>query len=185
MVIDYFSWIFSGRSCSHELDRYLSTYYPLYHRTSVTKGKLLGLHAILSILTVTFLMLTTYNIILSFEVGLLICLGILFPSMLFINFKLFIISRKNRPNISPEMKKAFSMKNVSSCLLAVACFVALSIPAFVYGGLKLTLKDTLTLDVANIAALWGRTIASMNSTCNCLIFYWKNKILRAEGKKVL
>jgi hypothetical protein len=25
----------------------------------------------------------------------------------------------------------------------------------------------------------------MNSTCNCLIFFWKNKILRTEGMKVI
>ena len=73
-------------------DRYLATYYPIYHRTSVTKGKLFGLHGILSILGVIFLLLTANNIILSYQVGLLICLGILFPPMLFFNFKLFTIA---------------------------------------------------------------------------------------------
>ena len=79
-------------------DRYLATYYPIYHRTSVTKGKLLGLHGILSILMVSFLMLTNNNIILSYQVGLLIYYGILVPPMLFINYKLFIIAKKNRRN---------------------------------------------------------------------------------------
>ena len=81
------------------------------------------------------------------------------------------------------MKKMFSMKNVSSCLLAVACFVVLFIPVFAASGLNL--RDTLSLESANIAAFWAQTIAAMNSTCNCIIFYWKNKILRAEGKKVV
>ena len=168
-------------------DRYLATYYPLFHRTSVTKGKLLGLLGILSILGVPFLMLTANDIIFSYKVGLLICFGILFPPMLFFNYKLFIIARKNRRNnaTSPEIKKTFSMKNVSNCLLAVGCFVVLSIPVFVYSGLKLTLKDTLTLESENIVALWSRSISSMNSTFNCLIFYWQNKTLRDQGKKVL
>ena len=168
-------------------DRYLATYYPFFHRTSVTKGKLLGLHAILSILMISFLMLTANNIILSCAVGFLVCLGILFPPMLFINSKLFIIAKKNRRNhaTSTEIRKAFSMKNISSCLLSVACFVVLSIPVFVSNGLRTTTRDTLALDSSYIVTLWSGTITSMNSTCNCLIFYWKNKILRAEGKKVL
>ena len=77
------------------------------------------------------------------------------------------------------------MKNVSSCLLSVACFVMLCIPVFVTLGLRLTMRDALTFDSSQSVGLWSGTITAMNSTCNCLIFYWKNKILRAEGKKVL
>jgi hypothetical protein len=77
------------------------------------------------------------------------------------------------------------LKNISSCLLAAACVVVLSIPA-VY--IRLTINSTettYTLDNANLAAIWTRTIALMNCTFNCLIFYWKNKVLRTEGLKVL
>ena len=168
-------------------DRYLATYYPIYHRISVTKEKLLILLALLIILELAFVILSTNDFVLSYQVGLVIFLGILFPPMLFINYKLFAIARKNRQNCktSANIRRLFSVKNVSSCLLAVACFVVLSIPVFVYCALRMTTKDTFTLDRAYIAALWAHTIVSMNSTCNCLIFYWKNKILRAEGKKVL
>ena len=168
-------------------DRYLATYYPIFHRTSVTKGRLLTLVAILSIFELTLVVMATNDFIFSFHVGVLIFLIIVFPPMIFINYKLITIARKSRRNnrISPEMKKTFSFKNVSSCLLAVACFVVLSIPTFVYIWLRITTKDSSTLDDAHIAGLWGRTIASMNSTLNCLIFYWKNKILRAEGIKLL
>ena len=168
-------------------DRYLATYHPIFHRTSVTKRKLLTLLVILSILALILMLLTVNDFIFSYEVTLLICLFILFPPMIFINYKLFIIARKSRRNngISPEMKKTFSLKNISSCLLAVASFVVLSIPVFVYIGLRITTKNPSTLADAEIAALWSRTIPSMNSTFNCLIFYWKNKVLRAEGIKLL
>ena len=196
----YNSWAFNGLRVSNifvglslfallvmSFDRYLATYFAIFHRTSVTKRKLLGLHGILSILMISFFMLAYNNIILSHEVGVLIILGILFPPMLFINFKLFTIARKNRPNngISSEMKQTFSIKKISSCLLSVTCFVVLCIPVFVYSGLSLTLKDVLSLDSKTIAVLWAHTISAMNSTCNCLIFFWKNKILRVEGKKAL
>jgi hypothetical protein len=108
--------------------------------------------------------------------------------MLFMNYKMFAIARKSRRNngISPDMKKTFSLKNISCCLLAVACFLVLSIPVFVFGGLNITsTAKEFTLDNALLAGLWASTTTSMNSTCNCLIFYWKNKILRTEGMKVI
>jgi hypothetical protein len=36
-----------------------------------------------------------------------------------------------------------------------------------------------------LSALWAKSIITMNSTFNCLIFYWKNKLLRVEGMRVV
>ena len=167
-------------------DRYLATYYPIFHRTSVTKGKLLTLFAILSILELLLELLSAT--VISRQAHSLICLIIFFPSMIFINYKLFIIARKSRRNnaISAEIKKTLSLKKISSCLLAVACILVLTIPWSVYIALGINSKETTTLsDNKNFARLWNRTFFSMNSTCNCLIFYWKNKILRSEGMKLI
>ena len=168
-------------------DRYLATYHPIFHRTSVTKGKLLTLLVTLIVVELTLYLMSINDSVISRSVFVLIGLIIISPPMLFINYKLFTIARKSRRNngISPEMKKTFSLKNISSCLLAVACFVVLSIPTFVYIGLSITTKDSPTLDDAYIAGRWSATIASMNSTFNCLIFHWKNKVLRTEGIKLL
>ncbi len=165
-------------------DRYLATYYPIFHRTSVTKGKLLTLLGILSILKLLLEVLS--ETVISAQVGLLTCLIILFPPMIFINYKLFIIANKSRRNkgISPEIKKTLSFKNISSCLLAAACLLVLTIPAAVYIGLGIK-ETTMMFDNENLARLWMRTFFSMNSTFNCLIFYWKNKILRTEGMKLI
>ena len=170
------------------IDRYLGTYYPIFHRTSVTKGKLLTLLAILNIFGLLLELLSVNNYVISGQEHTLICLVTQYLPMSFINYKLFIIARKSRRNngISPEMKKTLSLKNISSCLLAVTCILVLSIPWSVYIGLAMTSKKTTTLsDSVNLALLWGRTFLSMNSTCNCLIFYWKNKILRTEGMKLI
>ena len=108
--------------------------------------------------------------------------------MFFNNYKLFTVARKSRQNngISPNMKKSFLLKNVSSCLLVVACLIVLSIPTLVYIGLRIISKEThSTPDNAHLAALWARTTATMISTFNCLIFYWKNKTSRTEGMKVI
>ena len=167
-------------------DRYLATSYPIFHRTSVTKGRLLTLLAILIIVEITLKVISVKGI--SFQVYSLIICILFFPAMLFFNYKLFVVVRKSRKNkrISPDIKKTFSLKNVSSCLLVVACVVVVSIPGCVYIALRINSPETRhTLDNASLAVTWARTLALMNCTFNCLIFYWKNKVLRTEGWKVL
>jgi hypothetical protein len=169
-------------------DRYLATSYPIFHRTSVTKGRLLTLLAILIIVEITLKVMSVNDFVISHQVYLIILSLLLTPTMLIINYKLFLVVRKSRKNkrISPEMKKTFSLKNISSCLLVVACVVVISIPWCVYVGLRINSPETEnTLDNATLAGIWAVTIALMNCTFNCLIFYWKNKVLRTEGLKVL
>jgi hypothetical protein len=169
-------------------DRYLATSYAIFHRTSVTKGRLLILLAILIIFEITLKVMTVNDFVISHQVHVLSYCILLIPAMLFINYKLFLVVRKSRKNkrISPEMKKTFSLKNISSCLLVVACVVVLSIPWWVYIGLRINSPEIKnTLDNAALAGMWAVTISLMNSTFNCLIFYWKNKVLRTEGLKLL
>ena len=169
------------------IDRYLATHYPIFHRTSVTERKLLALFTFAVIFEITLVAMSINDLVISYQ-GDLIFSVIVIPPMFFINYKLFTLASKSRRNdkISPEMKKSFSFKNISSCLLVVACLFVLSIPTFIYIGLRLTSKETKsTLNNAQIAGLWTRTIFSMNSTFNCLIFYWRDKTLRAEGMKVI
>ena len=168
------------------VDRYLATYYPMFHRTSVTKGKLLTLFTFLVIIVIALLVIYINSLVITYDVIHLIFLILYIPPMLFINYKLFKVARKSRKNnrISPEMKKSF--KKISSCLLVVACLSLMSIPFLVSFVLRQNSKDTrFTLDNVQIAGLWADTVCTMNSTFNCLIFYWKDKTLRAEGMKVI
>ena len=143
-------------------DRYLATSYPIFHRTSVTKRKLLTLLAILIIVEIILTVMSVDNFVISYQVYVSILCSLLIPAMLFINYKLFLVVRKSRKNkrISPDMKKTFSLKNISSCLLVVACLVVFSIPGFVYIGLRINSPRTrYTWDNANLAAMWAVTIS--------------------------
>ena len=74
-------------------DRYLATSYPIFHRTSVTKGRLLTLLATLIIVEITLNAMSVNNFVISFQVhGLIYCI-LLIPPMLFINYKLFLVVR--------------------------------------------------------------------------------------------
>jgi hypothetical protein len=165
-------------------DRYLATHYPLFHRTSVTKRKLLTLLGILVAILFALVMMGRYNFLISLQIAALILISFIVPSMAFINYNLFRIARKRCRN-NDETRKTFSRKIISSCLLAVAGVLVLSIPTFVYAGLGMASDTSMSSENGRIARLWAKTFAAMNSTFNCLIFYWKNNILRTEGMKLI
>jgi hypothetical protein len=168
-------------------DRYLATHYPIFHRTSVTKRKLLAMLGILVFVQIV-LSVMSVNKLISLNLHALIFLIIFGPPMVFVNYKLFMIARRRRRynGISPEIKRSFSFKNISTCLLAVACVVVLQIPTMIYVGFSMASKETPMLsNKVKLALLWGKTSVTMNSTFNCLIFYWKNKILRTEAMKLI
>ena len=170
-------------------DRYLATSYPIFHRTSVTKKRLFTLFAVLVIIEIALAVMSVNDSVISYFVHIIIFFAFVSPTMLFLNYELLLVVRKNRhgKRVSPKAKITFSLKNISSCLLAVACYVTLSIPALVYAvGLSTSSTDKkTTFGSSNLTGYWSITIVSMNSTLNCLIFFWKNRVLRAEGWKFL
>ena len=186
----YLRWanVFSGYSLYAVLimniERYLSVSYPVFHRKSVTKRMLSKVIAAIVILTTILVIVvrTGNGEEFSSQLAAIIFFVTYFPPFLFINYKLFKISRKMRKNntVSPG-KKFTTLKSISTCLLSVACLAMLYIPASMY----MVLDKNPTSIKARLSYLWGTTIFTMNSTFNSLIFFWKNNVLRTEGKKVL
>ena len=90
-------------------DRYLATHYPIFHRTSVTKKKLLTLFAFLIIIGTTVRVISINDLLIPYQVGNLIFCIVFIPPMFFIDYKLFTIARKSRRNgeVAAEMKKNF------------------------------------------------------------------------------
>ena len=133
------------------IERYLGAYYPIFHRTSVTRRRLLILFAILVIPSTTLNIICVNDLIISLPVASIICMALFLPPFTFVNFKLLIIAIKvrRRRAMSPEHSKAIRLKNISSGLFAVAC-TALLFQAFLtmylscQGNLP-TLKSWLSL----------------------------------------
>ena len=102
-------------------DRYLATSYPVFHRLSMTKKKLITIFGILIIFQLCLASLLSTPVISDFlrlyHVGLVIFIILYFPPMLFMNCKLFLVAEKfrRRKGQSPELiKKSFSLKKLSS-----------------------------------------------------------------------
>ena len=167
------------------IERYLGAYYPIFHHTSVTRRKLLILLAILLISNATFDVICTNCAIISRTLGIMIYIIAVFPPLLYLNFKLFKISRevRRRSTTSPE-RATINLKSISTCLLVVACLVVLSIAASVSIVLNMNTENKDASD-ARLSYIWAVTIFAMNCTFNSLVFFWKSKVLRTEGIKIL
>ena len=168
------------------VERYLGAYYPIFHRTSVTRRRLLAPLAISTIFPATLQIISANNMVISYAVAPAVFMLIYLPPFIFFNYKLFKISRKKhrRNVISPETRtKMKSLKTISTCLLAVACIVLFSIPYVPF--IVVSLLEGPSSNNARLLLLWTATVFRMNCTFNCLIFFWKNKVLQIEGRKVL
>ena len=167
------------------IERYLGAYYPIFHRTSVTKRRLLTLLSMLLIISTVFDLIYINDIIYR-ALGVIILIIVVFLPLLYLNFKLFNISRevRRRKAASPGKRRTINLKSISTCLLVVVCLVVLSIASIVFVVFKIISKSNQTSNV-RLSSIWGATIYTMNCTFNSLIFFWKNKVLRTEGIKIL
>ena len=165
------------------IERYLGAYYPIFHHTSVTRRKLLTLLVILLIPSAVVYMISRYGVI-SYRMFFIIFMVLFVPPFIFVNFKLFAIARKlhRERAIAPEKRTAANFKNISTALWAVACLILLFFPHSLNIAFIRTEKSESTIDLSYI---WTFTCVTMNCTFNSLIFFWKNKVLRTEGIKIL
>ena len=180
------------------IERFLALTYPFFHQTAVTERRL--------VLFQVFLMITTVSLepVLYFHEKTGYMLIIMFVSFLLfmficLNYKMFIIAKSKRENerVAPTCAAASShrypeskrriliFKHFSTCSLAVACFFICSLPQIIYSASRLTSNKPLYDRQVLIFGILSGTFVSMNSTFNCLIFFWRNSVLRREGMKVV
>ena len=116
-----------------------------------------------------------------------------------LNYKMLMIVRSKRDHelrVAPtssatpayqerQKKRKKNLKNISTCSLVVGCFFICSLPGIIYT-IWIFISKVESNDRQNIIFnIWASTIFSMNSTFNCLIFFWRNSILRREGMKIV
>ena len=166
------------------IERYLGVYYPIFHHTSVTRRRLLTFLAILLTSTIVMFTISRGSLVISSSLNLIILMVLFLPPFIFINFKLFIIARKvhRERAVSPEKRKRKNLKNISTALWVVGCLMLFYIPWSLNIAFNLAEKS---LNTIRFSGVWGLTCATVNCTFNSLIFFWKNKILRTEGKMML
>ena len=184
----YFSFVFIVFSyialLVMSIERYLGAYYPIFHHTSVTRRRLLTFVAILLISTIVMFTISSGSLVISSSLNLIILMALFLPPFIFVNLKLFIIARKvhRERAVSQEKRNRKNLKNISAALWVVGCLMLLYLPASFNIAFSLAAKSANTI---RLSYIWSYMYMTMNSTLNSLIFFWKNKVLRTEGIKML
>ena len=168
------------------IERYLGAYYPIFHRTSVTRRRLLTLLSLMLIFHITLCAISLIGKVISVNVVFITFIVAIFLPLVYFNITLFKISREVRRKnpVKPEKRTTINRKSISSCLLVVACLVVLTICTSTYM-LFHNFFEKKHATSLKLSSIWTETLYTMNCTINSLIFFWKNKILRAEGMKIL
>ncbi len=179
------------------IERFLALTYPFFHQTAVTKKRLVLFQAFWMIIILIFSLLQVYfhDQTISY-ISITVLVLVLLLLFIYLNYKIFIIAKSKRKDdrVTPAStatasghqereKRKINLKNISTCCLAVACFFICSSPQIICSFMRFT--ETLAYDRhAWLFSLWSTTFVAMNSTFNCLIFFWRNSILRREGMKI-
>lgn len=195
MTWEYIS-ILSGASALFALltlniERFLALNYPFFHQTAVTKRRIILFQVLLMIVLLILSPLIFFD---GKRIGnILIAATLLFSLLvlIYLNYKMFTIvkAKKQDEKVATTLtsrekinkRRKFNFKSVSTCSLVVACFFFCSIPQIIYSALRVASdmpeshKDVLLFNI------WSNTFLAMNSTFNCLIFFWKNSTLRRAG----
>ena len=169
------------------IERYLALVYPFFHQTSVTRRRL-----ILGMGILFFLMSVVYWFFAKSEkieaIATMTYLSIFLLSIFYLNYKMFLIAKSKRMNrIVPssthqeEERCKVHSKQFSTCTFVVICYAVCSCPSLALLIIRLSKAHFLDVKQETLFPLWAATFFQMNSTLNCLIFFWRNSILRREA----
>ena len=178
------------------LERYLALVYPFFHERFATKSRLMTA-IVLFQLPLNTLSSVNKELVSNVSVGAVLLV------IFILNFKLFIVTRSlrkravvtlgqlDRPESEPrndlDTKKLkitlSSSGKISTCVLVAACLFICYVPWIVNmvilqrSGIKALVSD----QNAFIIKQWTDTFCGLNSSLNCLIFFYKNTVLRHHG----
>ena len=205
-VIVSLEWVmFSIVACSMlalltlNVERFLALRYPYFHHSTVTRRRLV-LFLLISIIVVLVPPIPYHQTDEFTHVFAILIFWLVFFALMCPNYKMASITKsvqKKERNTSNALaandnqqrkKHKKNLKTISTCFMVVACFMICSSPQIIY-----TLYNCSMYEMCNpkeglhilIFNLWASASVSFNSTFNCLLFFWKNSILRREGKKII
>ena len=156
------------------IDRILAVTYPFFHKQNVTRRRLMPLLGVFLVAVLIQKVLVYRRLfIIAFHAADAAFVAALLVAISFVN--LFRHRWAARRVVTTS---------VSTSILAVACFVLFSAPLLIYSVIH-SVPEILHEDNSMLFDLWAFMFACINSSVNCVIFFWRDRRLRQEGWKVL
>ena len=186
------------------LERYLALVYPFFHEKFVTNLRLMiSLLLLQSPFYISYIIEEKYGDLSGISY---VTMGVVVLLLCILNIKLFFVARSLRKravvtlgdlqgrdsdpsnNLDPIKFKVTlsSSRKISACLLAVACLFVCYVPGIMWDLISGRSRNTLNSDQSwSIMRYWTDTLFTLNSTLNCLIFFYKNSVLRRHSQTFL
>ena len=182
------------------IERYLAIAYPFFHKVHITKRRCLLSSFLLWLVCVVTGIAPILN--LDIQIFVTVLALIVLVGTLYIYIYIYNLARKQRQLVrqgaitleelnkehqrSEPSRKSVSLRDdlvlAKMYFIVVACSFLLNLPNAII--LAVYTERVQTLDDVVQMKIWTLTLVAMNSTANCLIFFWANKILRSEGWKI-
>ena len=177
------------------IERFLAITYPFFYKRIVLKQRLLSCLAVLLFLMIVKTTLYYYEIEAA-EISITVCMPVFASMLVYSNYKMFVIAKSKQTkdiivlgsDASAETKKEkrfVSFSPIPTCSLVTVCALICFCPSIVYAGSCWKLETSLCQKRFTLLELWANTSFSLSSTLNCLIFFWRNTVLRREGMKLI
>ncbi|XP_046861089.1 uncharacterized protein LOC124454312 [Xenia sp. Carnegie-2017] len=179
------------------IERFLALNFPFFHAKHVNRCRFLVLTICPGVL---FALLTffLFNHEKTINLILIVYLCISFFLISLFNYKMYRIAKAKKKlsgNILRNLttasfgqnKRQFNdLKKVSTCIIVVVCYLLFgAIPCLGYVSTCLIMDVSCSDSRLFSPSLWIGSLSAMSSTMNCLIFFWKNSILRKEAIKMI
>ena len=199
----FLSFILSGFSMcalfTLNIERFLALTFPFFHLVFVTRRRLVGFLVFFSILALGLSQLLYINstTTMIFKIFNIIFISFMLFLSTYANYKMLVVAKSKRVDkrVAPSTetfneengkKRIINLKNISTCSLAVCCYFLCYCPYIIYLTFtRMTLGRSLFDKDVLLFNLWVSTFISVNSTLNCMIFFWRNSVLRHEGMKIV
>ena len=182
------------------IERYLAIAYPFFHKVHITKRRCLLSSFLLWLVCVVTGIAPILN--LDIQIFVTVLALIVLVGTLYIYIYIYNLARKQRQLVrqgaitleelnkehqrSEPSRKSVSLRDdlvlAKMYFIVVACSFLLNLPNAII--LAVYTERVQTIDDVVQMKIWTLTFVAMNSTANCVIFFWANKILRSEGWKI-
>ena len=197
IAIFFFTGISACTFLIINIERYYAIIHPFLYQSHFTKRRFVFTWLFFWFLVVVGIVCRVY--IPSFAALIPVTLCIIVFTSLFTYVSIYIVAKKKmkrcnvHSNNDQESRGNFmaflrELKMAKTYVLVVSLCFFCYLPTVVVFGIefsKILNNDDETLDSLVNAFNWTDTLASMNSTLNCLIYFWGNRKLRKEGSKIL
>ena len=181
------------------IERYLSIVYPTFHRNRVTKPRCVAVLTLLGFLNIIAVISRIFERNVQVFLAVIVFLECLVTCFLYVS--IFHTARRVvMPSVQShaegearETKSIEGRKNTAifhrdlklakMCFMVLVCCLICYLPNGIVLGVPI--NESTTFDNTVQIRLWATTLVSINSTLNCLIFFWTNRALRKEWRKVM